>query len=136
MSTVQNKLTFIANRIVSLDIKNPFLTLPEQTQNSINVDVHLMEETAHEDGVISVLQLEISSSCCSDDKTYALNMTLEGAFMVKDTSDEERQELVRVNGTAILYSVARGIAMGISAQTLAGNAMILPVLDFTAIKNK
>ncbi len=62
-----------------------------------------------------------------------LDINVEGIFVLpEDLPEDMVQKLVPYNCLAILYSLSRGLILGITG-TVPGGAFLLPTLDFTSI---
>lgn len=134
-------IQLIGNRIKSLILKNDFVTAPaspdaEKNINKIDLDLNEVEyhdapqNTKKIMSCTAVLSLEVE--CAEKDKQLSISVELEGCFISELGDEEEFKSLISLNGLAMLYSIARGAISGISALSLNGNNVIIPVLNFAA----
>ena len=68
----------------------------------------------------------------NEEKKMKLGMELHGCFQsneVAETWEKEFRELLQINGTAALYSVARGLVMSITGQSYTGENIVLPMVN-------
>lgn len=83
-----------------------------------------------------MINVHVENKNNSEDN-YTFKMTIEGCFSVeKSFPVEQFKEMLRINGSAALYSIARGFIMGVSAQTMFSGQIVLPLLNFTDMPNQ
>ena len=97
---------------------------------SYNIKECSYDEKAKE--YIGILALYIEMQVENEEKKMKLGMELHGCFQsneVAETWEKEFRELLQINGTAALYSVARGLVMSITGQSYTGENIVLPMVN-------
>lgn len=134
----ESPFRFLNNRVLELHINNTYAELDNSAENCKYLDVsHIISDVIEqEDGWIGIVELtikiKINNSADNDGQIYDLDMTIEGGFATdKGMSKDDFEKMLHVNGSAALYSIARGFIISISSQTLVGGQVVLPLLNFT-----
>ena len=135
---MESPFRFLTSRVLELHINNTYAELDNSPENCKFLDVsHIISDIIEqEDGWIGIVELtikvKINDSTDNDGQTYALDMTIEGGFATdKSMSKDDFEKMLHVNGSAALYSIARGFIISTSSQTLVGGQVVLPLLNFT-----
>ncbi len=139
---MESPFRFMASRILELHIDNTYVELHNSPDNYKSIDVsHNISEILEQDnGWLGAVELSISVNITDsleekDDtsaKKYILNMRIEGGFSSgRNMSKEEFEQMLHINGSAALYSIARGFIISTTSQTLVGGQVVLPLLNFT-----
>jgi len=91
----------------------------------------LGESVKNEVDQIQAIQLNIKiSASIQDAGKFSVNLVIEGGFKAPLAVDEERfDRFMRVNGSASLYSIARGFITSTTAQAFSGGSVILPLIN-------
>lgn len=107
-------ITFIGSTIKSLQVNNKVTKLPAVSSVNINVGVSDPSITSITDEEVTylhgVLQLQIDLNITNDTEEVLseISLLLEGAYRIDSGVDRnEFNDLVRFNGLANLYTVAR-----------------------------
>ncbi|PKM74999.1 MAG: hypothetical protein CVU92_03670 [Firmicutes bacterium HGW-Firmicutes-17] len=80
-----------------------------------------------------VLNLNVAISDNEDegaDPALSLEFEIEGAFTYQGDDESDFKELLEINGSATVYSIARSMVTTISSQSFNGDKIILPMLNF------
>lgn len=123
-----------ANRIRGLTISNDFVSLEGagELSHTLDIDYSIEDEREYHTKRVGIVSLMVSMTTDSDtEKSLSCHLSLEGCFAspASDVSDKEFHVLLKANGCAALYSVARAIIMSITSQALAGGQIILPMIN-------
>ena len=142
VNKMKSPFRFMASHILELHIDNTYIKLDDSPNNHKYVDVshEIPEIVEQDDGWIGLVELTIKVNISEDNDSaddmppskYALDMRIEGGFTAgKDMPKDDFEQMLHVNGTAALYSIARGFIISTSSQTLVGGQVVLPLLNFT-----
>lgn len=133
---------FMASHILELHIDNTYIQLDDSpiNQKSVNISHKVPEIVEQDDSWIGLVELSIKVNISENNEEivdvppskYSLDMKIEGGFTAgKDMPKEEFEQMLHINGTAALYSIARGFIISTSSQTLVSGQVVLPLLNFT-----
>lgn len=138
-------INLIGNRIKSLCLENDFTTLPSDVKRRVEVgyEVTEIDDSQLEDGVLlGMLDMKIDLYNTKeedeelDEQEISMTLLLEGGFETKCLDKATFERTLATNGAAMLYSIARGLVISISALALHGGSIILPVMNFTKVPVK
>lgn len=131
----QATLQMVGSRIVSLDIKNMFVFLEntdEEIERSIDVSYNVdkpFQPKAGNGEFMCTIRLNINVKVKKDKNEANISLITEGAFISTTNDKDELKEMTQINGTAALYSVARGIIASITGQMCEGGTVLVPMLN-------
>lgn len=80
--------------------------------------------------------LSIRTNLINIQNDHYLDITLEtrGRFVfIDDGSKEEREQLIKANGSAIMYPYIRSLIYNITSADTCGQAIILPTINFVKV---
>ena len=109
-------IQLLGTQVKKIEFENDFIVFYEQddTKKYLDVSYNIKE-------------------CSYDEKAKEyIGMELHGCFQsneVAETWEKEFRELLQINGTAALYSVARGLVMSITGQSYTGENIVLPMVN-------
>lgn len=135
ITKVQSKFIFVGSRVVSFNLSNDFVSLPDENNLSLSLDVdkEISDFTVDDDLVFGEVNLTITVLAQSkdNDKQLSLTITVNGCFADnKDIDTEEFRTKLSINGSAALYSIARANIISITSQSLCGGQLIIPLINF------
>lgn len=145
MNTKEYEPSFqmVASSIYDVSIHNDFIDLDDNQEldREFGLESTLNDIETHEDYKSAAMNLQVKAKVCekkSDTpKIFSANITLHGVFIDDvSTSDNAFKEKLEINGSAALYSIARGFLTNISAQTLVSGKVVLPLVNFMEMKEK
>ncbi len=133
----QSKFQLVANSISHLEIKNNFINLDESQDLVKQFSLCPIKEhiETHENYKSAGLKLKvyvtIQEKNSEKPKTFSADFTVDGVFVADAaTSDTEFEEKLLINGSAALFSIARGFLTNVSAQVLVDGKVVLPLVNF------
>ena len=146
MNTKKYEPTFqlVANSISKIDMQNTIVNISdeENLEKEFSVEILNLLIEEHEEYKTAGLDIEVKVSIFQskeeESKKFEIIIVLNGVFVDSTkTSNEKLKEKLRINGSAALYSIARGCITNISSQALAQGKVVLPLVNFVgAFKNE
>ena len=145
MNTKKIEATFqlLANSISKIDITNNLFRISESDNlrkefslkiDNICIEQHHTYKSAAMDLSVNVL---VSDNNTDKPREFKALMTINGIFIdTTDITDEEFKQKLNINGSAALYSIARGCLINISSQVLEEGKIILPLVNFIEMSKK
>ena len=142
---IKSNFQFIGNSITSLNIHNDFVALPESdVSKRVDVSYDIQNAGEDEDGIWGMVNLYVDCSLVAESedetdkpKAYSVRLVLNGCFTDnKDVPFEEFEKMLKINGFAALYSVARSIIISISAQSVVSGSIVLPMINVFKLHKK
>ncbi len=134
------RFQFLDHRISELIVKNTIQNYDEDSVSGRTLDadfkvLHVGELEGQHTGLIQ-LYVNISLEM-RDDTALAIRVLMEGAFAcpIADINIEGFTRMLELNGTSALYSIARGLILSISAQTMNGVNVRIPLMNVVAWHN-
>lgn len=134
---IQSNFQLIANSISNLVIKNDFVNLDESQELDKSFSLNPIKEhiEAHDGYKTAGMKLEVEAIVKEKNvecpRSFSAQFTIDGVFVADvQTSDSDFEEKLLINGSAALYSIARGFLTNISAQVLVDGKVILPLVNF------
>ena len=128
-------LQMVGSRIVSLNIKNMFVFLDSADKDikrkidvSYNVDEPFTAPAGNGE-YICTIRLKVEVEIEREEKTANIRLVTEGAFVLDQNDKDTLKTMTSVNGSAALYSIARGIIASVSGQMCEGGGIIIPMLN-------
>lgn len=131
----QSSFQLISTSITDLHVSNSFLDYDERRAATKNADVSYqivqLQEPQGEVGFTGILDLKIALLCETESKKFTLNLTLRGIFVgPAELGEAEFRRMMKVNGCAALYGIARGTISCISTQVFTVGNVVLPLANF------
>ncbi len=128
----------LGNRIISINVDNSLFNLDEENiaQKTFDYSTEIGEilRDEKENELLGTVRLSvfIDVEGTQEEQKYSFDLTLEGCFSTTiDTSEEEFKTMLKINGSAALFSIARSFVISTSAQTCLSGQLILPMINFT-----
>lgn len=125
--------------IKRIDLNNDFVQYSdnERTEKKFNVSYNIEEISERDDGnslgtMVLLLEIEISQ----EDNKLNILLEIEGCFSYNGDSKDEFMEMLEINGSATMYSIARSIILTITSQTFAGEKILLPMVNFFKLREE
>ena len=142
IENITANLQIIGTRIAKLNINNEFVFIDLNDENisrEIDVSYELSpafdvedEENMTAQNIMMYIRLMIM-----DDELHAnIDLDLEGCFIFEGTDKEQLQDMLTVNGTATLYSIARGIISSITSHMCANGTLLLPMINMFRLRDE
>ena len=138
---IESTFQFVGHTIESLTMKNTFAAFDSEMNLERNFDVVYsdIETDVDEEYIFGKIRLHVfcdikeKANVPTDNEKsneYSLSLSIDGCFVDnKDVSKKDFIEKLKVNGCASLYSIARAIITGISAQSLLSGQITLPMIN-------
>lgn len=146
MDTKNFEPTFqmVANFISKINVTNTIVNISNnqdlEKKFSLNIrDIHIEEHEGYKSAGLDVEIVALVAEKQKDNpKKIEIKIIVSGVFTDStEVSDDELTKKLEINGTAALYSIARGCITNISSQTLAEGKIVLPLVNFIeASKNR
>lgn len=139
---IKADLQMIGSRIVRLDIKNDYAFFDLQDKDvtrEIDVRYKLSDPffpDEKEEVLAGSVMLYINVAVSNAENEILVDLQMEGCFVSDSTNEENLRTMVSVNGTAALYSIARGIISNITSQMCENGTIIIPMLNMYEMKEK
>ena len=118
-------IQLLGTQVKKIEFENDFIVFYEQDDTKKYLDVsYNIKECSYDEKAkeyIGILALYIEMQVENEEKKMELGMELHGCF--------QSNELLQINGTAALYSVARGLVMSITGQSYTGENIVLPMVN-------
>ena len=136
------KFQIIGTRIVKLDIENDFVMVNLQDENilkEIDVSYEVSAISPVEDepecltgNIMMYIHLRISDK--ESQMCLKVTLVMEGCFVLADLDEVRMKEMLAVNGTASMYSIARGIVSSVTSQVCMNGTVLLPMINVFQLK--
>lgn len=139
METEKNfaRFQFLDHKISELSIKNTIRSYDEDAINerTLDADFNVLQIGAFGEKHVGLLQLYVSTALeMCDDTALSISLLLEGAFAcpLADLDDEGFKNMLELNGTSALYSIARSLILSVSSQAMSGINIRIPLMNVVA----
>ena len=131
----KSSFIFVGSRIKKFTFTNPFIHRPVNAKNSVEVDYVVDDVTKDENGHIGIITLYVKMKLKSKKSTSSLALELEGCFELSDesASDDAFSDMLQLNGTTMLYSIARSIIQTVTSQSYLDESVALPMLNVISL---
>ena len=136
--SIKNSSPFqiIGNRILSVNIDNSFFNLTDDNiaEKSFDYNSEIGNIIKDEKEMLGTVRLSLAIKIegVQAEQQYSFDLTLEGCFSTNlDTDEDEFKSMLKINGSAALFSIARSFIIGTSSQTCLSGQIILPMVNFT-----
>lgn len=129
------------NRIKYLNIENGFITLSldDVEVKEFSVDstaLELEQSNDTENSYTGVEELTVSICLQKEKRGMKIQLTIEAGFDITASTKEEAFELMDLNGSTAMFSIARSLVLTFTAQTYIGKPLILPMINMIALKQR
>ena len=142
IENIKANLQIIGTRIAKLNISNDFVYIDLDDENisrEIDVSYELSPAFAVKDkenlttqNILMYVRLKVT-----DDELQAnIDLDLEGGFIFDGTDKEQLRDMLTVNGTATLYSIARGIISSITSHMCTNGTLLLPMINMFRLREE
>lgn len=129
-------------RKINLENTFTFYSDTDAVQKRFDLNYHVGNISKEEDCfwgcVILNLVINISDNEEKEDtkpKSLSFEIEIEGCFTYGGDDEPDFREMLEINGTASVYSIARSMVTTITSQTFNGDKVVLPMLNFFDLAN-
>ena len=135
---IESDFKFVGQQITKLNLENDFVSLSDRnTKNEFDVFYEIDEITKHDDKIWGTINLTVLCKITDTEETEDssplkcnISLTINGCFIDSaNVSIDKFKEMLGLNGCTALYSIARGIITGISAQSMLEGNITLPLIN-------
>lgn len=137
---VQSSFQLLATQTEKINFQNDFLTLPEdEIKTSVDCEYEILSVEQDEDKLYGFLELTVKVTAKSTEQSQRLSLTLclIGGFTENaDVSEEDFRRMLKINGCASLYSIARAQVLSLVSQSVMQGQILLPMTNFFKLKEK
>ena len=136
---IQADFQLVGHRILKLDLVNNFLSLEnnEDLEREYELDYDIKDTNKTEKSIIGVIVLSVSCRVHDESgKEIRVDMAIEGCFYSQSLVSDEAtfHEMLSINGSASLYSIARATIVSLTSQALYGGEVLLPMINTYKLK--
>ena len=142
---IASTFQLVGSRILKVSIDNSFFEITNSipAKKTIDVNYEILSISREEESIYGVMKLYIKSKISTKSKDenevgprkYKFDLVIEGCFTdTLEIDDKKFESYLRINGSAALYSIARGFILGTSAQTLLSGQVMLPMANFVQME--
>lgn len=139
---VRANLQMVGTKIIKMEINNDFTflnPLDEKIERIIDVSYKTSDPFSFEgdeNSIAANIQMNIDVVIKNQEGKTSLSLEIEGCFELENSNArEELIQMLPVNGSAALYSVARGIISSMSSHICTNSTIIIPMLNMYQLKN-
>lgn len=142
INIIKSDFQFIGNQIKKVSLKNDFVTLPnyEDLKLTLDTEYEVLENVIDDEAKrrFSILDLTVKAEAKDKQKhKLSIQVCVSGCFTATtDTSTDDFDAMLSLNGCAALYSIARALILSLSSQSLNGGQLIIPMVNFFRMKEK
>ena len=136
IGNIKSSFQLISTSVLSLQVKNNLIEYNERDDGERAIDVafeiHDVSETDSVEQHIGILDLHVTIKCGFEDEQYlSIILIQRGIFTASQDMDAATfKKMLRVNGCASLYSIARATISSISSQLFSSGCVIIPMVNF------
>lgn len=137
VSKFEATFNFIASHITDFNLHSDLLDIetPNNIKRSIGLEKKIVECELREDNWVGIerisLTINIEEPENDDDSKCVISMTIEGGFFAdKNMQESTFKRMLDINGSAALYSIARGFIQSVTAQCFPKGQINLPLINF------
>lgn len=124
---------FIGSSISKVNFNNTLIHLPQELKRSIDVDYHIDNISQDDKATIGLITLIVDMSLKPKKNIKgktSINLRLQGCFSSDANVDtNEFEELLQINGTSLLYSIARSIIQSLTSQAFLNDSVAVPMIN-------
>lgn len=130
----QSSFQLLSESVTDLRVSNSFSDYDERRSAEKHIDVSyciVQVKKSQKTGFSGTLDLKLAISSEADGNSFSLSMTLRGVFAAPlKLGEEEFRRMMRINGCAALYGIARASVGCISTQFFTVGNIVLPLANF------
>ena len=138
----ESTFQFIGSSITNLKSSNGIRTIRDES--SLTHEIDTSYEITHcdeiEDDFVGILVLNITIKLKEQKtkgKRLLINVQIEGVFKAnKALGKDGFVNMLRINGTASLFSIARAFIMSLTSQMLLDGKVVIPLVNFYQMEEK
>lgn len=98
----------------------------------VDMDVQRAEDSPRDYRILMTIKLNEDGYSADANPPYAISLRIAGYFTFReDAEDTDQERMIRLNGSSILYGVARGLVGQASGASRHGQ-FVLPTFNFVA----
>ena len=132
---VEASFQLLSTSITNLSANNSFYSYDERKPGEKTIDVayDIVDQRFLEDRQkrMGILDLRVILESKVGEDLISLAMTIRGVFQAEQVIDENTfYNMLRINGCAALYSIARAAISSISTQLFSVGNIVLPMVNF------
>ena len=142
VENIKANLQLVGTRISKLSVENDFVEL-NLNDESINRGIDVSYKTSQlytienePDFLAGNILMDIKVGISDRIKNLSLELELEGCFVLDSKDEDKMKEMLSVNGTAALYSIARGIVSSVTSHICTNGTVILPMINVFRLKKE
>lgn len=133
----------IGTRIANLTIDNEFASLdPNDESVSREIDVSYDVSSVftvkgpNDDELMAQnIMMYIRLKVFTGELQANINLDLEGCYIFDGEDKNQLHEMIAINGTATLYSIARGMISSITSHMCANGTLLLPMINVFKLRD-
>lgn len=129
--------TFIASRVTHIDFDSSIFIFEEKEfKKSFKISTRTNNLQSKDEKRFGEVTLEITidldnQQTDENNKKASIRLTIEGGFSAPESMPNNQFEnMLRVNGAASLYSIARGYLISLTSQSFVRGQVVLPLVNF------
>ncbi len=128
---VASGIELIATTIKNVSVENGIGNVEKETKRSLGLNIMEPHIEKLDDNFFAQLTIDFEIVIEQEDnQTFKMNLSIEGAFLSEDDTDEDKfKQLVGVNGAAALIGIARGKVESITANIFNEGKVVLPFVN-------
>lgn len=132
---IESQFQLLNTSILSLEVVNTFFEYDEKISGNKTIDVGYnivrTDNIEEKNAKMGILDLHITLSCEIEDKTFSIYLISRGIFKdALETADDQFEKMLKINGCASLYTMARATINVISTQMFSYGNIVLPLVNF------
>ena len=128
----------IGTRIAKLTIDNEFTSI-DVNDESVTREIDVSYDVSPVFTVNGLMAQNIMMYIClkiSNGELHTfINLDLEGCYIFDGKDKEQLYEMITINGTATLYSIARGMISSITSHMCTNGTLILPMINIFKLRD-
>ena len=128
----------IGTRIAKLTIDNEFTSI-DVNDESVTREIDVSYDVSPVFSVNGLMAQNIMMYICLKISNCELhkfiNLYLEGCYIFDGKDKEQLYEMITINGTATLYSIARGMISSITSHMCTNGTLILPMINMFKLRD-
>lgn len=136
-SEMQANIRFCGSRVLSYSLNNEFVDFYETlSPNDVDVSCSYVSVDKKDDYTVAIIRLHVEAHCKSannsieDASKLDTDLLIEGCFIVSNKlCDEDLMRYVIINGSAVLYSMARSFISSVTSLSMTNGKLTLPMIS-------
>ena len=128
---VASGIELIATTIKNVSVENGIGNVEKEAKRSLGLNIMEPHIEKLDDNFFAQLTIDFEIVIEQEDnQTFKMNLSIEGAFLSEDGTDEDKfKQLVGVSGAAALIGIARGKVESITANIFNEGKVVLPFVN-------